>query len=74
MYNVWIVCDSILLFMYVSVGSCTLVGASGEYSDFQSIIKMMEENHQYDLNVEDGFEMSPCEYFNLLRAVMYNRR
>lgn len=56
------------------VGDCTLIGASGEYSDFQNIVQMMEENHQFDLNVEDGFEMSPSEYFNMLRAIMYNRR
>lgn len=56
------------------VGKCTLVGASGEYSDFQHIMETLEDDHQYDINMDDGFERSPSEIYNLLRTIMYNRR
>lgn len=56
------------------VGDCTLIGASGEYSDFQHIMEVMEDNQQYDVNMDDGFERSPSEIYNLLRTIMYNRR
>lgn len=56
------------------MGKNTLIGASGEYSDFQHIMEFLDDNHQYDLNMDDGFERSPAEIYNLLRTVMYNRR
>ncbi|CAM9842713.1 unnamed protein product [Ectocarpus sp. 13 AM-2016] len=56
------------------VGECTLIGASGEYSDFQHIMETLEDYHQYDVNMDDGFERSPAEIYNLLRTIMYNRR
>lgn len=56
------------------VGEKTLIGASGEYSDFQHIIAMLEEEHQYDVNMDDGFQRSPAEFYNMLRATMYNHR
>lgn len=56
------------------MGECTLVGASGEFSDFQHIMEVLEDNHQYDVNMDDGFERSPSEIYNLLRTIMYNRR
>jgi len=56
------------------VGDRTLVGASGEMSDFQSIMEMLEEMHQSDMNQSDGYFHTPCEFFNYLRAVMYQRR
>ncbi|CAM9173894.1 unnamed protein product [Choristocarpus tenellus] len=57
-----------------TVGECTLVGGSGEYSDFQHIMEMLESMHQDDVNMDDGFQKSPSEHYNLLRTVMYNRR
>lgn len=56
------------------VGEQTLIGASGEMSDYQSIIELLENVHQSDVNEDDGYSRSPTEFFNYLRAVMYNRR
>lgn len=56
------------------VGENTLIGASGEISDFQTIMEMLESMHLADLNEDDGFTRNPSEYFNYLRAVMYQRR
>lgn len=56
------------------VGDNTLIGASGEISDFQSLMDMLENMHQGDLNQDDGYTKSPTEIYNYLRAVMYNRR
>ena len=57
-----------------SVGSGTLIGASGEISDFQSIMDKLENMNQEDLNQDDGYRRNPMEVFSFLRAVMYNRR
>lgn len=56
------------------VGDYTLVGASGEYSDFQKIQEILTSRVQRDQNNEDGFQHTPSQYFNLLRTIMYNRR
>jgi 20S proteasome subunit beta 7 len=56
------------------IGDNTLIGASGEFSDYQSIIEMLENIHLSDLNQDDGYTRTPSEFFNYLRAVMYQRR
>lgn len=56
------------------IGEQTLVGASGEMSDFQSITEMLENMNQHDINEDDGYTRTPSEYFNYLRAVLYQRR
>ncbi|KAG5182718.1 20S proteasome beta subunit [Tribonema minus] len=56
------------------VGESTLLGASGEYSDFQAIMEMLEDQTQEDRNMDDGFKRAPAEVHSYLRAVMYNRR
>ena len=56
------------------VGKNTLIGASGEISDFQTIMEMLETMDQSDLNEDDGYRKTPSEYFNYLRAVLYQRR
>ena len=55
-------------------GENTLIGASGEMSDYQSIIDMLEEMNQSDINEDDGYKRSPIEFFNYLRAVLYQKR
>jgi len=57
-----------------SVGPCTLIGASGEISDFQSVMERLDGMNQEDLNQSDGYRRNPSEIFSFLRAVMYNRR
>lgn len=56
------------------IGEKTLIGASGEISDFQSIMEILEGMHQGDLNEDDGYTKTPSEIHNYLRAVMYQRR
>lgn len=56
------------------VGDNTLVGASGELSDFQTIMEMLDGMSQSDINQDDGYTRNPSEIYNYLRAVMYNRR
>ena len=56
------------------VGENTLIGASGEISDFQSIMERLENQNQGDLNQDDGYTRNPAEIFSYLRAIMYNRR
>lgn len=56
------------------VGDCTLIGASGEMSDFQAIMKKLDAMDTEDNYQDDGYKRSPSEVFNFLRAVMYQRR
>ena len=55
-------------------GKHTILGASGEMSDFQSIKKTLAGMDLEDINQDDGYTRSPAEVFNYLRAVMYQRR
>jgi len=56
------------------IGDNTLIGASGEISDFQTIMEILDNMNQSDINEDDGFRRTPSEFFNYLRAVMYQRR
>jgi 20S proteasome subunit beta 7 len=56
------------------IGDFSIVGGSGEYSDFQAIIELLDGMHQDDVNQDDGYRRSPSEMFNYLRAVMYQKR
>mmetsp|Transcript_20814 Transcript_20814/g.30838 ORF Transcript_20814/g.30838 Transcript_20814/m.30838 type:complete len:258 (-) Transcript_20814:54-827(-) len=56
------------------IGEHSIIGASGEYSDFQTIIEMLEEQSQDDINMDDGFKRSTKEIHSYLRAVMYQKR
>ena len=57
-----------------TVGDNTIIGASGEMSDFQAVMKKLDNMDLEDLNQDDGYKRSPSEVFNFLRAVMYQRR
>ena len=56
------------------VGNHTLIGASGDLSDYQKIIKMVQEMQTYDMAHDDGCSMSPKDFHQYLGRVMYNRR
>lgn len=58
----------------IKVGDRTILGASGEMSDFQAIESMLDGMHQSDVNEDDGYTRSPSEVHNYMRAVMYQRR
>mmetsp|Transcript_48526 Transcript_48526/g.35716 ORF Transcript_48526/g.35716 Transcript_48526/m.35716 type:complete len:252 (-) Transcript_48526:51-806(-) len=57
-----------------AVGNNTIVGASGEISDFQTISEMLDNMHQDDVNQDDGYFHTPSEYYSYLRTVLYQRR
>jgi len=56
------------------VGKKTLIGASGEYSDFQYLLDVLGEIIDRDNFQEDKHQFQPREIFSYLTRVMYNRR
>ncbi|VFQ98100.1 unnamed protein product [Cuscuta campestris] len=56
------------------VGKHTIVGASGEISDFQEILRYLDELILYDNMWDDGNSLGPKEAHKYLTCVMYNRR
>jgi len=56
------------------LGKFTLVGGSGDYSDFQFIMKFLDELITEDQITEDGSLLSPHSIHSYLTRVMYQRR
>eukprot|EP00960_Hanusia_phi_P038807 753612-Hanusia_phi.AAC.2 len=56
------------------VGDFTIVGASGDLSDFQKISSMLKEMSTSDAAFDDGCNMTPRDIHQYLGRVMYNRR
>ncbi len=56
------------------VNETTIVGASGEISDFQYISNLLEELTTQDFCYDDGCTLSPKEIHAYLCRVLYNRR
>ena len=56
------------------VNQYTLLGGGGEYSDFQYILKMIEDLRVADFAANDGCVLTPAEIHSYLGRVMYNRR
>lgn len=56
------------------VGQYSLIGASGEMSDFQALGKMVDEIDEEDWLNADGCMMGPKQYASYVGRVMYNRR
>ncbi|KAH7560991.1 hypothetical protein JRO89_XS10G0155500 [Xanthoceras sorbifolium] len=56
------------------IGKHSLLGASGELSDFQEILRYLDELILYDNMWDDGNSLGPKEVHNYLTRVMYNRR
>jgi 20S proteasome subunit beta 7 len=40
------------------IGEQTLIGASGEISDFQAVMELLESQNQSDVNEDDGYVKS----------------
>ena len=57
-----------------SINSTTLLGAGGEYSDTQYIIKMLAQLTKADFTFADGNRLSPREVHSYLARLLYNRR
>jgi len=58
----------------VGINKNTLVGASGEYSDFQFIQKFLGEMVTEDYCEDDGSELNAREIHSVLARILYNRR
>ncbi|KAK6153795.1 hypothetical protein DH2020_013434 [Rehmannia glutinosa] len=56
------------------VGKHSIIGASGELSDFQEIMRYLDELILNDNMWDDGNSLGPKEVLNYLTRVMYNRR
>ncbi|KAM7514822.1 hypothetical protein LguiA_004405 [Lonicera macranthoides] len=56
------------------VGKHSLIGASGEISDFQEIMRSLDNLILYDNMWDDGNSLGPKEVHNYLTRMMYNRR
>ncbi|XP_056171782.1 proteasome subunit beta type-4-like [Syzygium oleosum] len=56
------------------IGKHSLLGASGEISDFQEILRNLDELILYDNMWDDGNSFGPKEVHNYVTRVMYNRR
>ncbi|CAE8581051.1 unnamed protein product [Polarella glacialis] len=56
------------------VGEYTLLGMSGELSDFQYLGDTLDELADEDWQHEDGCSMGPKEYASYIGRLMYNRR
>ncbi|KAJ4458251.1 putative Proteasome subunit beta type-4 [Paratrimastix pyriformis] len=57
----------------VSIGPC-LIGASGDYSDFQHITDLLTQKVDEASFHQDGFQYTAPELFEYLCRVMYERR
>jgi len=56
------------------VGNYTLIGASGEYSDFQYILRLLDELVVDDQLADDGSALYPHSIHSWLTRVLYGRR
>ena len=56
------------------VGKYSLLGAGGEYSDFQQILEYLKEIEVSDYCADDGNSLTPSELHTYLTRVLYNRR
>ena len=52
----------------------TIIGASGELSDFQYILNLLDELSTEDYCMDDGSLLTAKEIFTYLTEVLYNRR
>lgn len=58
----------------ISVHNTTLLGGSGDFSDFQYITDKLDDMAVNDFNLNDGCELTPAEIFHYLQRMMYHRR
>ena len=57
-----------------AIGSNTLIGASGEYSDFQEIVRTLRAKEVEDFIEHDKVKMDASHYASLLASMMYTKR
>lgn len=56
------------------VNDSCIIAAGGELSDFQYIMRLLEELADDDFCMDDGHRLKPSEVFSYLARVIYNRR
>lgn len=56
------------------VGTSTVIGASGDMSDFQAIQALLDEIVTDEFTHADGHDLGPAEVHEYLSRVMYARR
>lgn len=56
------------------VGTSTVIGASGDMSDFQAIQSMLDEIVTDEFTHQDGHDLGPSEVHEYLSRVLYARR
>jgi len=56
------------------VGNYTAIGASGEYSDFQTLKVQLDKMIDNDFDEDDSTEKTPREIYSYVSQVMYSRR
>ncbi|KAG8215787.1 proteasome endopeptidase complex beta subunit [Butyriboletus roseoflavus] len=57
-----------------AVGDYTVIGASGDMSDFQYIQRLLDDVVVEEIATQDGHELGPVEIHEYLSQVMYGRR
>lgn len=57
-----------------ALGSKTLLGTSGDISDYQQICRLLHQYHVAEQCYDDGHLMSPKQWYTALAAVLYKRR
>lgn len=58
----------------MKVNSTTVMGAGGDYADYQFIKSLIEQKVIDDECLNDGFQYTPKSLYSWLTRVMYNRR
>jgi len=58
----------------VRLNKNVLLTYTGDVADFQALKEYMEETQRESDMADDGVELGPVEYFNMLERIMYNRR
>jgi len=56
------------------VGKGTLIAASGEFSDFQHMLDLLDQLMTTEYVLDDGSKLTPAEIHSYLGRVLYNRR
>lgn len=56
------------------INDATIVGASGELSDFQYLLNQLDQVATEEFCMDDGLTRGPKEYYSWLTQVLYARR
>ena len=57
-----------------AVGDYTVIGASGDFSDFQYIQRLLDDIAVEEIAAQDGHELGPVEIHEYMSQIMYSRR